>query len=65
MGYRMAQNLRSKLPAESEIIVCEVVQSVLKRFVGETHGLVRVANTPKELSEQSVSWNNTSISGNH
>ena len=64
MGYRMAQNLRSKLPADSELVVCEVVQSVLEKFVGETHGLVKVANTPKEVSEQSVSCNDTSVSGN-
>lgn len=55
MGYRMAKNLRSKLPADSVLIVCEVVQSVLEKFVVETKGLIRVANTPKEVSEQSVS----------
>lgn len=63
MGYRMAQNLRSKLPADSELVVCEVVESVLKKFVGETHGLVMVATTPRELSEQSVSCDDTSVSG--
>lgn len=55
MGYRMAKNLRSKLPPDSVLVVCEVVQSVLEKFVSETKGLVRVADTPKELSEQSVS----------
>ena len=61
MGYRMAQNLRSKLPADSVLVVCEVVQSVLEKFVGETKGLVRVAHTPKEISEQSVSCENVLI----
>ena len=61
MGYRMAQNLRSKLPADSVLVVCEVVQSVLEKFVGETKGLVRVAHTPREISEQSVSCENVSI----
>lgn len=53
MGYRMAKNLRSELSADSALVVCEVVQSVLDKFVGETKGLIRVANTPKEVSEQS------------
>lgn len=61
MGYRMAKNLRSKLPTDSVLIVCEVVQSVLEKFVGETKGLVRVASTPKEVSEQSVGCDNPSI----
>ncbi len=61
MGYRMAQNLRSKLPADSVLVVCEVVQSVLEKFVGETKGLVRVAQSPREISEQSVSCENVSI----
>lgn len=53
MGYRMANNLQSKLPANSVLVVCEVVQPVLEKFVSETKGLVRVAKTPKEVSEQS------------
>lgn len=61
MGYRMAKNLRSELSADSALVVCEVVQSVLDKFVGETKGLIRVANTPKEVSEQSVSCDNAPI----
>ena len=55
MGYRMAKNLRAKIPADSVLIVCEVVQSVLEKFVSETKGTIRVAKTPSEVSEQSVS----------
>lgn len=61
MGYRMANNLQSKLPANSVLVVCEVVQHVLEKFVSETKGLVRVAKTPKEVSEQSVSRDDVSI----
>lgn len=54
MGYRMARNLRSKLPIDSTLVVCEVVKSVLEKFVGETKGQIKVAETPREVSEQSV-----------
>lgn len=60
MGYRMAQNLRLKIPSDSALVVCEVVQSVLEKFVAETKGLVRAANTPKEVAEQSVSCHSLS-----
>lgn len=51
----MAKNIHSKLPADSVLVVCEIVQPVLEKFVDETKGLVRVATTPKEVSEQCVS----------
>jgi hypothetical protein len=55
MGFHMAQNLSSKLPAGSTLIVCEIVEATLKRFVAETKDVKTAAN-PKEVAERSVSW---------
>lgn len=56
MGYRMAKNLRSKLPSESVLVVSEIVEPVLRKFMAETKGQnVRQASSPKEVSEQCAS----------
>lgn len=55
MGYGMAKNLRAKIPHSSTLIVCELVESRRDAFVSETDGLIKVANSPKEIAEQCVS----------
>jgi 3-hydroxyisobutyrate dehydrogenase-like beta-hydroxyacid dehydrogenase len=54
MGFPMAQNLHSKMPTGSRLIVCEIVEKTLKRFVVETEG-VETAADPKEVAERCVS----------
>lgn len=56
MGYPMAQNLRSKMPATSILVICDIVESVLDKFTSETSGRIKIANTPREVSQQSVSY---------
>ncbi|KAI9808856.1 MAG: hypothetical protein M1827_007179 [Pycnora praestabilis] len=53
MGYPMAQNLRSKIPPSSKLVVCEVVKPQLERFVSETKGDIEIGETPKEVVEKS------------
>lgn len=58
MGYPMAINLRKKLPQTSKLVICDVNQEAISRFVEETkdpHGTVAVATTPKEVAASSVS----------
>lgn len=54
MGYGMAQNLRSKIPKSSTLIVCEVVERRRDQFVAETEGVIKVAHSPKEVAEHAV-----------
>lgn len=54
MGFGMAQNLRAKMPMDSTLVVCELVEIRREKFIAETDGLVRVANSPREISEQCV-----------
>lgn len=55
MGFRMAKNLRSKMPTDADLIVSEIVKPVLEKFVAETKGQrIKVANSPNEVAEQSV-----------
>jgi hypothetical protein len=56
MGFHMAQNLRSKLPTGSKLIVREIVEATLKRFVADTRD-VETAATAKEVAERSVKYN--------
>ena len=57
MGYPMAINLRKKIPKESLLVISELNQEAVQRFLSETKdiGEVKVANTPREVGEQSVS----------
>lgn len=54
MGYGMAKNLRSKLPEQSDLIVCELNQARRGEFVQTTPGNVQVAKTPLEVVHKSV-----------
>jgi hypothetical protein len=59
MGFPMARNLRAKIPASSRIIICEVVEARIKKFLAENEGEgeIQVARTPREVSEQAVGQN--------
>lgn len=54
MGYRMAKNLRAKLPAETTLIICDVAKPLIEKFTSEVTSGVEVAETPKEVAERSV-----------
>ncbi|KAG5661295.1 hypothetical protein KAF25_005417 [Fusarium avenaceum] len=53
MGYGMAKNLRSKLPEQSDLIVCELNQARRGEFVQTAPGRVQVAKTPLEVVHKS------------
>lgn len=55
MGWGMAKNLRAKIPSASALVICEVVTHRRDRFVAETEGEIRVAETAREVAEQAVS----------
>lgn len=55
MGWGMANNLRSKVPETASLCVCEISKERLVKWVAQSPGPVSVANTPKEVIEQSVS----------
>jgi hypothetical protein len=55
MGWGMAQNLRRKMPKASTLIICELNKPRRDKFIRETEGLVKVAESPKAVAEQAVS----------
>jgi hypothetical protein len=56
MGFPMARNLRAKIPPSSRLIICEVVEAQVRKFLIETKGAgeIQVARTPREVAEQAV-----------
>ncbi|KAJ9653785.1 hypothetical protein H2198_007074 [Neophaeococcomyces mojaviensis] len=54
MGFPMAQNLRKRIPKSAQLVICEVVEAQVKKFLSETEpkDRVSVASTPKEIAEQ-------------
>lgn len=56
MGFPMAQQLRAKIPKSSTLIIREVVQSQVKRFLAETDavGLIKVAQSARAVAEEAV-----------
>jgi 3-hydroxyisobutyrate/3-hydroxypropionate dehydrogenase len=57
MGWGMAMNLRQKIPKDAKMVICEISESRRNQFIQEveSRGAVTVANTPREVAEQSVS----------
>ncbi|KAI1369442.1 NAD binding domain of 6-phosphogluconate dehydrogenase-domain-containing protein [Xylaria arbuscula] len=55
MGWGMAMNLRQKIPKEARMVICEINESRRNQFVQEVQskGAVTVADSPKEVAEQS------------
>ncbi|KAF2396544.1 3-hydroxyisobutyrate dehydrogenase mitochondrial precursor [Trichodelitschia bisporula] len=54
MGYRMAKNLREKLPTDDVLIVQDINQAASKKFAEELTGFnVVVAESPRQVAENS------------
>ncbi|KAG7409957.1 3-hydroxyisobutyrate dehydrogenase [Fusarium oxysporum f. sp. rapae] len=53
MGWGMAKNLRSKIPADSVLYVCEVNKPRRDEFVASTAGKIQVVDSPREIAEKS------------
>lgn len=52
----MAKNLRAKIPAADTLVIRDVNQDAIKRFVAEAkEGPVEVAENAREVAEKSVS----------
>ena len=56
MGYRMAINLRKKIPASDKLLIQDVNTTALQGFMQETggHG-TRIAKDARQVAEESVS----------
>ncbi|KAH8689055.1 3-hydroxyisobutyrate dehydrogenase, variant [Talaromyces proteolyticus] len=52
MGFPMAQHLRRHLADGLTLVICDVVESITKKFVAETPGKIEVAKTPKEVAQK-------------
>lgn len=54
MGFPMARNLQRCIPTRSRLVICEINEAVVKRFVSEMPPghQVSVAATPKEVAAQ-------------
>ena len=54
MGYPMAQNLRRRIPRQARLIVREINESAVRKFLAETSPGDQIfkASTPKEVAEQ-------------
>jgi hypothetical protein len=59
MGCPMARNLRAKIPQSSRLIICEVVEARIQKFLAEneTKGEIQVATSPREVAQQAVGQN--------
>lgn len=57
MGYPMTLNLRKKIPNSAILVIAELNQDAVKRFLEETKELgdVIVPQSPREVAEKSVS----------
>ncbi|GAW14360.1 hypothetical protein ANO14919_037620 [Xylariales sp. No.14919] len=55
MGWGMAMNLRQKIPKEAKMVICEISESRRNQFIqkAQTKGVVTVADSPREVAEQS------------
>lgn len=59
MGFPMARNLRAKIPRSSRLVICEVVEAQIQKFLTEnkSQGEIQVAATPRDVAEQAVGRN--------
>jgi 3-hydroxyisobutyrate dehydrogenase len=57
MGYNMAVNLRTKMPKEQTLVVCDVSETAISRFREQMKdsGPVVIAKTGSEAIQQAVS----------
>jgi carbamoylphosphate synthase small subunit len=54
MGFRMAKNLRTKLPAEDKLVIHDVDTKALETFAREAGSSTHVAKNAREVAEKSV-----------
>lgn len=56
MGIPMARSLRAKIPASAKLIICELVESQIEKFLEltERKDVIDVAQSPKEVAERAV-----------
>ncbi|KAJ5488490.1 3-hydroxyisobutyrate dehydrogenase [Penicillium diatomitis] len=57
MGYNMARNLRTKIPVSDTLMIRDVNEAAVERFVGEARemgGQVEVARNAREVAEKST-----------
>lgn len=57
MGYNMAVNLRTKMPKEKTLVICDVSEEALSKFQEQTgkFGPVVVAKNGAEAIQKAVS----------
>ena len=55
MGWGMANNLRTKIPASATLCVCEISDERLRKWLAQAPGPVSVVSNPMAVVEQSVS----------
>lgn len=56
MGHGMAKNIRLRIPDSSLLVVYDVNQEAVQRFIDEHNGAgVQAAKSPKEVAELAVS----------
>jgi len=54
MGFGMAKNVRQKIPASSNMVVCEINKSARDEFCSTIEGKIETAESPKEIAEKCV-----------
>ena len=66
MGFPMAQQLRAKMPPQAKLIICEVVEAQVEKFLAETdpQGGIGVAASPREVAEEAASHSTDILESN-
>jgi len=54
MGFRMAKNLRTKLPADDKLVIHDVATNVLETFAREAGPNTHIAKDARQVAEESV-----------
>lgn len=55
MGWGMARNVAQKMPPSSTLVVYDVDTARLNEFISAAGAHVQIAESPRQVSEQSVS----------
>ena len=56
MGYPMAKQLRAKIPASSKLIVCDVVEEQVNKFLNEFGDNVTSVKDPIQIAKIAVAF---------
>jgi len=54
MGFRMAKNLRTKLPADDKLVIHDVDAKALETFAREAGPNTQIAKDARQVAEESV-----------